>query len=89
MVALRLHLDDCDENNGALEVWAGSHLQGIHSHPEDSGTPLSCPLSKGGIMLLSPLLLHRSPYSLSDRPRRVIHIVYTTTELPEGLEWQD
>jgi len=34
MLAIRLHLDSADENNGALKVWPGSHL---HGRLKDSG----------------------------------------------------
>lgn len=89
MLALRLHLDDCDETNGALEVMPGSHRLGIDNRADFQLPALSCPVSSGGIMLMSPLLQHRSSYSTSGKPRRVIHIVYSAAALPGGLEWQD
>jgi hypothetical protein len=52
MLALRVHLDDCDVWNGALRVMAGSHQSGRLS-PEaiseciKSGNPRVCTVKKG------------------------------------------
>jgi ectoine hydroxylase-related dioxygenase (phytanoyl-CoA dioxygenase family) len=92
IVTVRIHLDDTDENNGALKVIAKSHLKGV-SRPEtidrQSETESSCCVLKGGIMLMKPLLLHSSGRTTNDRQRRVIHIELSNRELPDGLNWAE
>ena len=92
MVAVRLHLDDTDEANGALRVLPGSHRQGRLSPEEirawtENGTPAVCVVPAGGGMVMRPLLLHASSAMHGSRHRRVIHLEYATGPLPGGLEW--
>ena len=89
---VRIHLDDCDEANGALHVVAGSHRLGVLQGPDMPAlTPqsVSCPVPAGGAMLMRPLLLHASHKNTSERPRRVLHIEFASVELPEGLLWRE
>ena len=92
MTALRIHLDDCNEQNGAMWVLPGTHRQGIID-AQDVPAILhetkiyTCNAAKGSVMLMSQLLLHKSPYSLSEMPRRVLHIEYSAEALAEELEW--
>ena len=92
VVTVRIHLDDTDENNGALKVIPKSHLKGIY-RPEtiDWATEheVSCNVSKGGIMLMKPLLLHSSGRTTNNRQRRVIHIEFSNQELPTELSWAE
>jgi hypothetical protein len=92
MISIRLHLDDCDETNGALKVVAGSHLRGRMPEAEASrcgleGPVVVCDAHAGDALLMRPLLLHASSAALSPRHRRVIHIDYAAVELPSGLAW--
>ena len=92
MTALRIHLDDCNEKNGAMWVLPGTHRQGIIDLQDVpamlQGTKIyTCNAVKGSVMLMSQLLLHKSPYSLSEMPRRVLHIEYSAEELDAGLGW--
>ncbi len=94
MITLRLHLDDCDANNGALKVIAGSHHLGKISAGEISrrtsaSAQTICEVSKGGALLMRPLLLHASSPAESPRHRRVLHLEYATQKLPNGLKWYD
>jgi ectoine hydroxylase-related dioxygenase (phytanoyl-CoA dioxygenase family) len=92
ILALRVHLDDCGEENGPLRVIPGSHRLGrlnvaqIESMQATSPT-LSCELSRGGILLMRPLLLHASSTAVSPSQRRVIHLEFAATTLPGGLSW--
>jgi Phytanoyl-CoA dioxygenase (PhyH) len=92
MVAIRVHLDDCDETNGALRIVQGSHRQGridaaqAIREREERGESVVC-VPKGGVMIMRPLLLHASSKSRVDVPRRVLHFVYGPPSLPEGLRW--
>ena len=93
MIALRLHLDDCDETNGALRVLPGSHGEG-RLGPDDierwrrEGRPVTCVAPRGSALLMRPLLLHSSSSPRSSRRRRVIHLEFAADALPSGLEWQ-
>lgn len=92
MLTLRLHLDDCTVDNGALKVVPGSHLSGklgtekISRSKCGSGC-VTCEMSKGAAMLMRPLLLHSSSPSAKPSHRRVLHIEYATDNLPNGLKW--
>jgi len=90
--AVRLHLDDCPSDNGALRVIPGSHRFGLLS-PEQTEKLLKqpetlCPVPKGGAFLMSPLLLHSSSPSRSPNSRRVIHLEFAAHELPDPFRWR-
>jgi ectoine hydroxylase-related dioxygenase (phytanoyl-CoA dioxygenase family) len=92
MVTVRLHLDDCDASNGALKILPGSHRNGKLGAAEiskwsDDYKSVVCELSKGGVLLMRPLLLHASSPAENPKHRRVLHIEYATQELPNGLKW--
>jgi hypothetical protein len=89
---IRIHLDDTDENNGALRVIPGSHLKGIY-RPEtidwEKETERVCNVEKGGVMLMKPLLLHASSRTTNNRKRRVIHLEFSNHSLAEPLQWAE
>ena len=92
MTTVRLHLDDCAADNGALRIIPGSHRRGELATEEISAwtnrqEPVVCDLSKGGALLMRPLLLHSSSRARTPMHRRVLHIEYATEELPNGLKW--
>lgn len=92
MLALSLHLDDCDDANGALSVVPGSQVHGRLSADEAArlrahSGERSVPVARGGVLALRPLLLHASSKAVEPRPRRVLHFVVGPQELPEGLAW--
>jgi ectoine hydroxylase-related dioxygenase (phytanoyl-CoA dioxygenase family) len=94
MIALRLHLDDCDASNGALRLIAGSHRFGkIPAGEVSRRTSVKaetiCEVAKGGALLLRPLLLHASSPAETPCHRRVLHIEFATQKLPNRLEWLD
>lgn len=90
--AIRIHLDDTDEENGALKIIEGSHLKQI-CRPETidwkSEKETFCNVEQGGIMLMKPLLLHGSNRTTNQKRRRVIHIEFSNTVLPEGINWSE
>lgn len=89
---IRIHLDDTDENNGALNVIPKSHLQKIY-RPEtidwNVEKEVSCSVNKGGIMLMKPLTLHSSKRTTNNKKRRVIHIEFSNDQLPSELNWSE
>lgn len=89
---IRIHLDDTDENNGALKVVPESHSKGIY-RPEtidwNVETEEICKVEKGGVMLMKPLTLHGSNRTTNGKKRRVIHIEFSDMELPEVLKWAE
>lgn len=92
VLALRLHLDPCPAQNGALRVLPGSHRTGRLSESDlnqwRSQVPeVVCPAEAGDALLMRPLLLHASASSKSPTHRRVVHIEYSAISLPEPLEW--
>jgi predicted DNA-binding transcriptional regulator YafY len=91
--SLRIHLDDTDENNGALKIVPGSHNKRMKDDEiqliTSNCVPVICDVSAGGIQLMKPLLLHASSKSKSQKGRRVIHLEFTSSELAKGLEWAE
>jgi ectoine hydroxylase-related dioxygenase (phytanoyl-CoA dioxygenase family) len=88
----RIHLDDTDESNGALWVVPGSHAKGIvrpSMLEEELQREVSCKVPRGGVMVMRPLLMHRSQRSTGGSRRRVIHLECASLELPAGLEWSE
>lgn len=89
---IRIHLDNTDNENGALKVIPGSHLKGIY-RPQTIDwaieSEIICNVKKGGVMFMKPLLLHSSGRTTNNNKRRVLHIEFSRTELPENLYWAE
>ena len=92
MVTLRIHLDDCNESNGALHILPGSHRRGfldakdIQACRGSSDIRLCC-VPAGGAMLMRPLIAHASSPGTSPSRRRVIHLEWAANPLPQPLQW--
>jgi hypothetical protein len=92
MLAVRLHLDDADESNGALRVIPGTHRHGRLNAEQiealRAATPEDlCRAAAGDALLMRPLLLHASSRATAPARRRVVHIEYAACELPGNLAW--
>lgn len=89
---IRIHLDETDENNGALRVIPNSHSKKIY-RPETidwtKETETICKVEKGGLMIMKPLILHSSSRTTNNKKRRVIHIEFSNQELPTELKWAE
>jgi ectoine hydroxylase-related dioxygenase (phytanoyl-CoA dioxygenase family) len=92
MISVRVHLDDCPAENGALRVIVGSHRFG--RKPADSAdeflrgsSVVACAMKRGGVLLMRPLLFHASSAATMPSHRRVIHFDYAAAELPVGMGW--
>jgi hypothetical protein len=89
---VRVHLDDCDATNGAMEFAIGSEDLGNVPTTEaaDKAAALpteTCVASRGDIQILPMLVLHRSLPSQSLMPRRALRLDYAATPLPPPLAW--
>ncbi len=93
VLALRIHLDDCGEDNGPLRVIPGSHQDGFLSDAEiqnrSKENAVACAVFRGDAILMRPLLLHSSPPATKPSNRRVVHLEFAAAELPHGAKWQD
>jgi hypothetical protein len=81
LLAVRLHIDDCDDTNGPLRVAPGSHRLGILKSTAIPGAiqahgEHACLARRGEALLMKPLALHASSPASSPRHRRVLHVVY-------------
>jgi len=93
MLAIRVHLDDCGPDNGALRVIPGSHRHGwlddeIAAWKQRAGE-ITLGVPAGAIIAMRPLILHASSRALRPERRRVIHIEFACNELPGELEWNN
>jgi ectoine hydroxylase-related dioxygenase (phytanoyl-CoA dioxygenase family) len=94
ILAVRVHLDACGAEDGALRVVPQSHRAGRHDEVtvqamrQSRGEVLCC-VPQGAALLLSPLLLHASSKGTSGKPRRVLHFLFARPALPFGLRWHD
>lgn len=92
MLTVRLHLDTCGEENGALRVLPGPHTLGKIPESEIPGLRESlpehvCAVGLGGALLMRPLLLHASSPSRVPGHRRVVHLDFASVALPASLRW--
>ncbi|WP_221390568.1 phytanoyl-CoA dioxygenase family protein [Dyadobacter sp. NIV53] len=88
----RIHLDDTNEENGALKIIPKSHLKGVYRAETidwNVENEISCNVGKGGVMFMKPLLLHASSRTTNYMKRRVIHIEFSRRTLPENLNWSE
>jgi len=92
LVAIRVHLDASTSENGPLRIVPGSHR---HGRLDDAGeararaaaAEAEVLVGRGGVIAMSPLVLHASSKSRGPAPRRVLHFVFGPRKLPFGLEW--
>jgi hypothetical protein len=91
MVAVRVHLDNCGAADGPLRVVAGSHRLGKLTPEAAAGhraSDAAVLTSAGDVLIMRPLLLHRSSKATGSSQRRVLHFVYGPAQLPDGAAWQ-
>lgn len=91
--SMRIHLDDTTLKNGALKVIPGSHKKRLNDDEikliSQSSIPFLSEVNSGGVQLLKPLLLHASSVSKVQRRRRVLHLEFSSIELPSGLNYAE
>ena len=93
MLAVRLHLDDCGEDNGPLRVLPGTHTRGVLSDAEivtmSKDEEFVCSVKRGDAILMRPLVLHASSPARISKGRRVIHIEFASGALAPPLQWHE
>ena len=85
------HLDASTGDNGPLRIIPGSHRAGVLSDDEildlaRTQETVEALVPRGGVLAMSPLLVHSSSKARGDEPRRVLHIEYADAlDLGPGL----
>ncbi len=92
MMFVRVHLDDTDHANGAMEIAVGSHKKGIVRSEiavsEALNHPIEvCEARRGDVCLHKMLTLHTSKPAKTRLGRRALRIDFSSCELPEPLKW--
>ena len=92
MVTLRVHLDDCGQDNAPLLVVPGSHRLGQIPGPEAPAVAqrlghAACLAAAGDIWVYATPIVHASERSRNPIRRRVLQVDYANRELPCGLAW--
>ena len=92
MLSIRIHLDPCGADNGALKVIPRSHCHGRIGETDiaqivSENSIAVCAVEAGDALLMRPLLLHASSASATPVHRRVVHIDFAASKLPDGLKW--
>ena len=93
LLAVRLHLDPCNEPDGPLWVIPGSHALGRMTHQDAAslrraGQVATCTSAPGSVLIMRPLLLHGPSKSTGQSRRRILHFTFGPNELPFGLRWR-
>ncbi|MFY7810986.1 MAG: phytanoyl-CoA dioxygenase family protein [Flavobacterium sp.] len=92
LYTIRIHLDETNEQNGALKIIPKSHLKKIY-RPETINWNIEKEeigmVEKGGIMIMKPLLLHSSSRTINQKRRRVIHLEFSNRELSKEIQWSE
>ncbi len=92
MLFVRIHLDDSDETNGAMEIAVGSHAGGIipsaQAETAAARYPTEvCKANRGNILVLKMLTLHASKPAKDQSGRRVLRVDFSSAQLPAPLRW--
>lgn len=93
LVAVRIHLEPCTEDDGPLRVVPGSHRHGVLSPEAAAGIgrshkSVSCIAAAGDALVMRPLLLHASSKASGTSLRRVLHFLFAPAQASHGLRWQ-
>ncbi len=92
IVTIRIHLDDCTQQNGALRVIPKSHqtIDVVKNLPNNFFEKEQiCEVAKGGVLIMKPLIWHSSKRTDNQQKRRVIHLEFSNLELPAPLIWAE
>lgn len=92
MLFVRIHLDDNDQSNGAMEIAVGSHSNGFvpsaNAESVANTFPIeTCVAKRGDVLILKMLTLHSSKPAQIRSGRRVFRVDFSSTQLPLPLLW--
>lgn len=93
LLAARLHLDPCGDDDGALRIVPRSHRLGRLS-PERIAAmdkrrdEVVCAADVGDLLLMRPLLLHASSKAVRPNGRRILHFLFAPPHPGCGLQWR-
>lgn len=92
MVTLRIHIDHCNLNSGCLKIIPTSHQNGILQSSQvkevvASSTVVDCEVNAGDILVMRPHLLHSSAKALVPSHRRIVHLEFSSYDLPANISW--
>ncbi len=92
MLALRLFVDDCGEEDGPLEIAIGSHRHGRVPVRDVSDIARELAIftatgNAGDVLAMKSLAIYRSMRAISPTRRGTLHVDYALVDLPAPLEW--
>jgi len=92
MVTFRVHLDDSNRDNGCLKVISRTNTLGLLNKEQiqaitSENSHEYCEVKAGDILLMRPHILHASSKGKEPKHRRIVHIEYSSYELPLDVEW--
>ena len=92
MITIRLHLDPADDENGCLKVIPGSHKHGVLKQKQidkivSEEDHVLCVADAGDTVIMRPHILHTSNKAIVPDHRRIVHVEFSSFELPEGIDW--
>ena len=90
MLTVRLHLNACPEENGALRVLGGSHLHGrLTTAQTEKLKETQQEVTCCGAVVMRPLILHSSKKAIESTHRRMLHMEFSANPLPHPLQWHE
>ncbi|MEL6928586.1 MAG: phytanoyl-CoA dioxygenase family protein [Cyanobacteria bacterium J06600_6] len=92
ITTIRIALDNTNARNGGLKTLPRSHHLGILNQAEinqivQQQSPIFLQMQAGDALIMHPLILHSSNKSMNQKSRRIIHLEYSSGDLPEELAW--
>lgn len=92
MITFRIHLDDSNQENGCLKVIPRSHSVGIIPQANIAAytyehKPHECIAKRGSALVMRPHILHSSSKASQPSQRRVLHLEFSSYQLPPGITW--
>jgi ectoine hydroxylase-related dioxygenase (phytanoyl-CoA dioxygenase family) len=93
LLAVRLHLDPCGNDEGPLRVVPRSHRLGRLASDcigmmDKRNDEVTCIAKTGDLLLMRPLLLHSSSKAMRPTGRRVLHFLFAPPDPGCGLQWR-
>ena len=92
MLTFRIHLDPCKKENGCLKVIPKSHKLGIMTQEEikdlaNRKISVDCEAKFGDTLIMRPHVVHSSNKMTEGEHRRILHLEFSSFNLPDSLIW--